>query len=68
MSQLGLNKGTIFQAYRSAFLLGSASTCLAEPSSIPERYRDSGDRIRSDLVNLDARHARTQWLKSLVSR
>ncbi|MEX0623444.1 hypothetical protein [Saccharospirillum sp.] len=68
MSQLNINKGTLFQAYRSAFLLGSASTRVAEPSSIPERYRDTGGRVRSDLVNLDARQARTQWLKSLFSR
>lgn len=68
MSQLTFNKRTIFQAYRSAFLLGTASTRLAEPSSIPERYRDAGGRIRSDLVNVDARNARAQWLKSVFSR
>lgn len=68
MSQLNINKGTLFQAYRSAFLLGTASTRLAEPSSIPERYRDTGGRIRSDLVNLDARNVRAQWLKSVFKR
>ncbi len=68
MSQLNFNKGTLFQAYRSAFLLGTASTRLAEPSSIPERYRDTGGRIRNDLVNLDARNVRAQWLKSVFKR
>ncbi len=68
MSQLNFNKGTLFQAYRSAFLLGTASTRLAEPSSIPQRYRDTGGRIRSDLINLDARSARANWLKSVFNR
>ncbi|WP_028669263.1 hypothetical protein [Saccharospirillum impatiens] len=68
MSQLNMNNSAMFQAYRSAFLLGTASTRLAEPSSIPERYRDTGGRIRSDRINLDARSARAQWLKSLFIR
>ena len=68
MSQLNFEKGTLFQAYRSAFLLGTASARLSEPSNIPERYRDAGDRIRSDLINLDARNARAQWLKRVFTR
>jgi hypothetical protein len=68
MSQINFDKGTLFQAYRSAFLLGTSSARLWEPSSIPERYRDAGDRIRSDRVDLDARNARAQWLKSIFKR
>ncbi|WP_394169987.1 hypothetical protein [Saccharospirillum alexandrii] len=68
MSQIHFDKGTLFQAYRSAFLLGTSSARLSEPSSIPERYRDAGDRIRSDRVDLDARNARAQWLKSIFKR
>lgn len=68
MSQIHFDKGTLFQAYRSAFLLGTSSARLSEPSSIPERYRDAGDRIRSDLVDLDARNVRAQWLKRVFKR
>lgn len=68
MSQIHFDKGTLFQAYRSAFLLGTSSARLSEPSSIPERYRDAGDRIRCDLVDQDARNVRAQWLKRVFKR
>jgi hypothetical protein len=68
MSQINFNNINIFQAYRSSFLLGTASTPIAEPSKIPERYRWSDDRISTDQVDMDVRHVRAYWLRGLFGR
>ena len=51
--------------YRAAFRLSSA---VLESSNIPDRYRWSDDRIRTDLIEQDRRRERASWVRSLCKR
>ena len=50
--------------YRAAFRLSSA---VLESSNIPDRYRWSDDRIRTDLIEQDQRRARAIWVRRVIA-
>lgn len=51
--------------YRAAFRLSSA---VLESSTIPDRYRWSDDRIRTDLIEQDQRRERAAWVRNLCKQ